>query len=405
MLFFQETVAPADPFPQVFDQFQRFVEETVRNGGGRTDSNFVFVTCGNWDLKTMLPAQCSLSGLPVPSYTTSFINIKQGFANFFRRPQPRGMTDMLQELNIRLVGRHHSGIDDARNIAAVLIAMLKQGYVAEATFSTNSGPLRATHPSSRGKPASSSSSSSSSRPQQPQPQQPNPRSTAGPSTTPARTANSGGIVNLGSAEEFPSLSDAKGKGKAKATAPAPAPVQPKFVAPEQQQNKGKSRSTTQSDYDGTVYAMSHLIDVGANLAHKTYDKILPQVLTHAATAGVKNIITLGTSVHSSLRCQSICKTYQGSEVALSFTAGVHPHDAKSCTPDTISQLARMASDPNMVAVGECGLDFDRNFSPQDVQERWFEEQIKLAIQLKKPLYLHERSAHQAFVKILSKVRQ
>jgi TatD DNase family protein len=88
---------------------------------------------------------------------------------------------------------------------------------------------------------------------------------------------------------------------------------------------------------------------------------------------------------------------------LSFTAGVHPHDAKTCTRDTISQLTRMATDPNMVAIGECGLDFDRNFSPQEEQERWFEEQIKLAIQLKKPLYLHERSAHDVFVRILSKV--
>ncbi len=53
-----------------------------------------------------------------------------------------------------------------------------------------------------------------------------------------------------------------------------------------------------------------------------------------------------------------------------------------------------------MAVGECGLDFNRNFSPQDVQLRVFEEQVRLACELRKPLFLHERDAHEDMVRIL-----
>lgn len=84
----------------------------------------------------------------------------------------------------------------------------------------------------------------------------------------------------------------------------------------------------------------------------------------------------------------------------SAAAGVHPHDAKSCDESTIQTLRDLASHPEVVAVGECGLDFDRMFSPADVQIKWFEEQIKLAIELKKLMFLHERSASEAFLKVL-----
>lgn len=70
----------------------------------------------------------------------------------------------------------------------------------------------------------------------------------------------------------------------------------------------------------------------------------------------------------------------------------------------MATLESLASKSKVVAIGECGLDFNRMYSPQDVQELWFEEQLKLAIKLKKPLFLHERDAHESFLKILNKYK-
>ena len=65
-------------------------------------------------------------------------------------------------------------------------------------------------------------------------------------------------------------------------------------------------------------------------------------------------------------------------------------------------LREFAKEDCVVAIGECGLDYNRNYSPQDVQRKWFEEQVKLAEELDMPLFLHEREAHEDLVKILEK---
>jgi len=85
---------------------------------------------------------------------------------------------------------------------------------------------------------------------------------------------------------------------------------------------------------------------------------------------------------------------------LYFTSGVHPHNAKQCDETTISTLCQRASHPECVAIGECGLDYNRNFSPPDIQRKWFIEQIKLAEELGKPLFMHCRDAAPDFFDIL-----
>jgi TatD DNase family protein len=116
------------------------------------------------------------------------------------------------------------------------------------------------------------------------------------------------------------------------------------------------------------------------------------------------IVITGTSIQASQRALQLTTKY-GTPGVLWSTAGVHPHDAKSCNDKTtIPTLRKIAKEPTCVAIGECGLDFDRNFSDPDVQEYWFEEQLKLAVELKMPLFLHERAAHASFVRILSKYR-
>lgn len=81
--------------------------------------------------------------------------------------------------------------------------------------------------------------------------------------------------------------------------------------------------------------------------------------------------------------------------------GVHPHDAKDWNDGTLEALKKLQENPSCVAVGECGLDFNRNFSPQDVQKEVFAKQVDMAVKLQKPLFIHEREAHEDMVKILT----
>ena len=141
-----------------------------------------------------------------------------------------------------------------------------------------------------------------------------------------------------------------------------------------------------------------LIDIGINLMHNSFNADREQVINRAVLAGVKRLIITGTSVGSSHEAQTYAHGFLG---ALYSTAGVHPHDSERCTADTIPALRKLATQSEVVAIGECGLDFNRDFSPRPVQERWFVAQVQLACELKKPLFLHEREAHQRFVSILT----
>lgn len=86
------------------------------------------------------------------------------------------------------------------------------------------------------------------------------------------------------------------------------------------------------------------------------------------------------------------------------TVGVHPHDAKTYTPQTTSILREMIKEnPLVVSVGECGLDYNRNFSTKEQQRYAYREQVKLACELQMPLFLHEREAHEDLLKILDGV--
>jgi TatD DNase family protein len=137
-------------------------------------------------------------------------------------------------------------------------------------------------------------------------------------------------------------------------------------------------------------AIPVLVDIGANLTHASFQDDLPEVLARAREAGVEVIVT-GTTVEDSRRAL---------ELGLPCTAGVHPHHARECGPQTIPQLRELAKDPRVVAIGECGLDFNRNYSPHPDQEKWFVAQIELALSLKRPLFLHSRDAHPRFAEIL-----
>ncbi|WP_138750906.1 TatD family hydrolase [Paenibacillus sinopodophylli] len=142
--------------------------------------------------------------------------------------------------------------------------------------------------------------------------------------------------------------------------------------------------------------MSHtIIDIGVNLMHRSFQHDRDQIVQRAVANNVFPLVVTGTSLRNSMEAAR----YSGK---LYSTAGVHPHDAKSCNDDTIAQLRELAAMPQVVAIGECGLDYNRDFSPRDVQRKWFTEQVQLALDLNMPLFLHEREAFVDFTAILKK---
>jgi TatD DNase family protein len=109
----------------------------------------------------------------------------------------------------------------------------------------------------------------------------------------------------------------------------------------------------------------------------------------------------GTSVKSSKEALRLTRIYPGT---LYSTAGIHPHDAKSYTDESWNELKVVASNPECVAVGECGLDYNRNFSEPSEQRQVFRKHIELAIEINKPLFVHERDGHDDLLEILDQYK-
>ena len=147
--------------------------------------------------------------------------------------------------------------------------------------------------------------------------------------------------------------------------------------------------------------MHDLVDIGINLTHRSFDRDRGAVVARATGAGVTTLIITGTSAYDSQRAAALARERPATCFS---TAGVHPHHAKDCDLGTISTLRALAADPNVVAIGECGLDFNRDFSPRDIQEKWFEAQLALAAEVALPVFLHERDAADRMLAILEKHR-
>ena len=139
----------------------------------------------------------------------------------------------------------------------------------------------------------------------------------------------------------------------------------------------------------------HLTDIGANLTHASFRDDLDAVVARARAAGVGTNIVTGTTVLESRLAAEIADRF-----GFYCTAGVHPHHARDCDEHTIAELRKLALHPRCVALGECGLDFNRNYSPHPAQEKWFVAQLEVGLELGKPLFLHSRDAHPRFAQIL-----
>jgi TatD DNase family protein len=178
-----------------------------------------------------------------------------------------------------------------------------------------------------------------------------------------------------------------------------------------------------------------LIDIAINLTDRSFEKDLDQVLDRSSRAGVKSLIISGCCLRSTQAAQKLTttdtnklntssslenglnsknpsaqpppppsssssSTSSPSSPSLFYTSGVHPHNARHCDENTISTLRQLALHPKCVAIGECGLDFNRNFSPPEIQRKWLIKQIELAEELGKPLFMHCRDAGPDFFDIL-----
>ncbi|MCC5862027.1 MAG: TatD family hydrolase [Gammaproteobacteria bacterium] len=147
--------------------------------------------------------------------------------------------------------------------------------------------------------------------------------------------------------------------------------------------------------------MPELIDIGANLTHESFAPDLGAVLARAGDAGVTRMIVTGSTLAHSSAAAHLAAVHAG---VLYATAGVHPHHAREFTPADLPGLRALAAAPGVVAIGECGLDYFRNYSSPAEQERAFTAQLELAVELQLPVFLHQRDAHDRFMGILRDYR-
>jgi TatD DNase family protein len=144
-----------------------------------------------------------------------------------------------------------------------------------------------------------------------------------------------------------------------------------------------------------------LIDIGINLGHDSFDADRQLVMTRARSAGILQMIITGASGAGTRQAVALA----GADPQRLFaTAGVHPHHATELNPELLAELESLAQRPEVVAVGECGLDYFRDSSPREVQRRAFHLQLELAARVGKPVFLHERDAHDDFLSIVREHR-
>ncbi|WP_313253552.1 TatD family hydrolase [Stenotrophomonas sp.] len=140
-----------------------------------------------------------------------------------------------------------------------------------------------------------------------------------------------------------------------------------------------------------------LIDIGANLTHDSFERDLDAVLERARAAGVVQMVVTGASREHSPQALELARRHPG---FLYATAGVHPHHASEYTDECDAEMRALHVHPEVVAVGECGLDYNRDFSPRPAQRKAFERQLQIAVDTAKPLFLHQRDAHDDFIAMM-----
>lgn len=138
------------------------------------------------------------------------------------------------------------------------------------------------------------------------------------------------------------------------------------------------------------------MDTHAHLDASEFDTDRAEVIARARDAGVSTIVTVGMGLESCRQSIALAEKEPG----ILVVAGFHPHQADSVTRDDINALAGLAQHPKVVAIGEIGLDFHRDYSPREKQREILHWQLVLAMELGLPIVVHCREAHEEMLPIL-----
>ena len=142
-----------------------------------------------------------------------------------------------------------------------------------------------------------------------------------------------------------------------------------------------------------------LFDIGANLTHKSFENDFEEVIKRSLLNGVGNICITGCDLRDSRRALSLAKKFPNNLIS---TCGIHPHYADSFSEKSKKEIQEICNDSLVKAIGETGLDFNRNYSDKKNQIKSFLAHIKLANSLNLPMFLHQRDAHEDFIDCLNK---
>ena len=145
--------------------------------------------------------------------------------------------------------------------------------------------------------------------------------------------------------------------------------------------------------------MHEIADIACNFTSERFDNDLDEVINQAI---VNNITKFGLICSRLSDIDKLLEIYNRYSKDMFFTIGVHPHHANEINEEYLKKLKEVINNNNPHAIGETGLDFFRNLSTYEEQIYAFEEQIKIAIDTNKPLFLHQRDSHDDFIKILRK---
>jgi TatD DNase family protein len=143
-----------------------------------------------------------------------------------------------------------------------------------------------------------------------------------------------------------------------------------------------------------------LVDAHCHLGDTAFDSDRPATLERARQAGVGHVVVIGTSPDDSERAAALARAHPG----LSATAGVHPHEADTWSAEAEARLRALLGRPEVVAVGESGLDYHYDHSPRPAQRHAFEAQLALGAALGKPVVVHARDADDDVAALLSGTR-
>ena len=144
-----------------------------------------------------------------------------------------------------------------------------------------------------------------------------------------------------------------------------------------------------------------MFDIGANLTSSHFSDDLDSVLDESLEAGVKKVCITSSNLEDVRKAKKITEKYEN----LYYSVGFHPHNAKDFKVEFLKDMSIYLEDPKAICLGEMGLDFNRNFSSKKEQILCFESQLSLANSISKPLFLHQRDAHEEFLSVLDQYLQ